>query len=87
MMKNSSQISKPTGLPNIGNTCFMNSVLQQLYQIDPIRDCLRKLGNLVGKSDQFVIQLNLLFETMKSEKFQYNDLYTILLNLLHVIQD
>lgn len=28
----------PVGLDNIGNTCYLNSLLQYLYTVEPVRD-------------------------------------------------
>ena len=32
--------SEPRGLPNIGNTCFLNTALQMLFSIDNLRKYL-----------------------------------------------
>ncbi|OQR72358.1 putative ubiquitin carboxyl-terminal hydrolase FAF-X-like [Tropilaelaps mercedesae] len=39
------------GLKNAGATCYMNSVLQQLYMIRPIRQGLLSLTDIVDESD------------------------------------
>ncbi|KAJ1954796.1 ubiquitin-specific protease ubp2, partial [Dipsacomyces acuminosporus] len=35
----------PVGLKNIGNTCYLNCMLQCLFSIKPIRDAVLKLGD------------------------------------------
>ncbi|EIW70776.1 hypothetical protein TREMEDRAFT_68214 [Tremella mesenterica DSM 1558] len=62
----------PVGLHNIGNTCYLNSILQYLYSIKPIRDAVMEfeqdlLGTTtppkpeVERSRRFVRHLRLLF--------------------------
>lgn len=38
--------SLPTGLDNIGNTCYLNSILQYLYTLEPIRNLLTNFDEL-----------------------------------------
>lgn len=33
------------GLRNFGNTCYMNSTLQQLFYIEPLRNCILGCGD------------------------------------------
>lgn len=44
------------GLRNAGATCYMNSILQQLYMVPSIRDHLLKVqGNLVQLKIKYVL--------------------------------
>jgi len=38
-----SQLKGPRGFQNLGNTCYMNSFIQMLYNITPLRDSLISL--------------------------------------------
>ncbi|ODO08058.1 hypothetical protein I350_03641 [Cryptococcus amylolentus CBS 6273] len=69
----------PVGLQNIGNTCYLNSILQYLYSIKPLREAVLEFdqdGNKmatpvkpeVERARRFVRQLRLLFlQLYKSE--------------------
>jgi ubiquitin carboxyl-terminal hydrolase 25/28 len=40
-----STANQPVGLDNIGNTCYLNSLLQYYYTIKPIRDVVMDIQN------------------------------------------
>ena len=65
----------PVGLQNIGNTCYLNSILQYMYSIKPLREAVMHfeqagLGSEtpqkpeVGRSRRFVRELRLLFNQL-----------------------
>ncbi|ORX36800.1 hypothetical protein BD324DRAFT_627205 [Kockovaella imperatae] len=65
----------PVGLQNIGNTCYLNSILQYIYSIKPLRDEVlafeqepgfqaKPTTREEGRSRRFVRQLRLLFLQM-----------------------
>lgn len=41
----SSTADEPVGLDNIGNTCYLNSLLQYLYTVKPLRDMVIDFQN------------------------------------------
>ena len=45
---------KIRGLPNIGNTCFLNSILQQLFALETFRDAIITKAN---RSNMRIIRL------------------------------
>ncbi len=51
--------AEPVGLDNIGNTCYLNSLLQYLYTIKPVRD-------MVMDFDNYRMELNP--ETLKAKR-------------------
>ena len=54
-----------SGLVNLGATCYMNSVLQQLYMIPAFREGVLGL-NLTGHKDEYLWELQKLFTQMHS---------------------
>lgn len=49
-------LERPTGIENIGNTCYLNSLLQYYFTIKPLRDTLLNMDSYVEKeiSEQVV---------------------------------
>lgn len=63
-------IDKYTGLNNTGNTCYMNSVLQQMFHIAPLRKAIINIDLSEVSSDDltFVEKLKTLFKKMCKSK-------------------
>lgn len=40
-----STLNEPVGLDNIGNTCYLNSLLQFYYTVKPVRDVVMNIEN------------------------------------------
>lgn len=59
---------EPSGLINLGNTCYFNSSLQSLYGISDLRDGLKS----VSSSNSFVNSLKKLFELMSKKQEKIN---------------
>lgn len=55
---------KCAGINNLGSTCYMNSMLQQLYMIPAFRDGVLRL-DLTGHEDGYLWELQKLFSRMQ----------------------
>lgn len=65
----------PLGLKNLGNTCYANSTLQAIYQIDPIREAVLALDPSTNASNpedephlKLIKELKLVFREMRDKK-------------------
>lgn len=56
-------LESPSGLTNLGNTCYLNSSLQTLFTIDELKDDLKSLEN---RDDQLIWNLKELFVKLSS---------------------
>ncbi|XBW35773.1 hypothetical protein QEN19_001344 [Hanseniaspora menglaensis] len=78
-LNESKDSEKPTvGMKNLGNTCYINSTVQALYQIETLRKCILdfKISD-VNASDQslklhadLVFELKKLFENLKTSNLE-----------------
>ena len=60
--------NNPVGIPNYGNTCYLNSSLQMLFQIED----LRKLLNEFKGTDNLTLSLKSLFQQMENKQGTVN---------------
>ncbi|KAI5953587.1 UBP6 [Candida jiufengensis] len=60
--------NNPLGIPNYGNTCYLNSSLQILYQIDDLK---KVLENFKG-SDNLTVSLKNLFQQLEKKQGTIN---------------
>ncbi|KAI3646137.1 hypothetical protein MP228_009065 [Amoeboaphelidium protococcarum] len=72
----SKSVTGRVGLKNLGATCYMNSLLQQFYMIQPFRNQLLSIRKYEeSKDEDFIFQLqNLFVHLMESERRAYNTL-------------
>ncbi|KAJ2210882.1 ubiquitin-specific protease ubp2 [Coemansia sp. RSA 487] len=45
----------PVGLNNIGNTCYLNSILQFIYSVTPIREAVMRYGDAQAWNEKLVL--------------------------------
>ena len=63
--------SKYVGLKNMTATCYLNSIIQQLYMIPMFRETILKIENSSKKN--VLYELQLLFSALKIYEFSYYD--------------
>lgn len=72
----------PSGLVNLGNTCYLNSTLQALYQVEDINDKLLKFkanGSSASPNESLTLSLKNTFSQMDKKQEKVNP--TLLLAL------
>ena len=62
---------KYVGLKNMTSTCYLNSIIQQLYMIPKFRETILKINNTSENS--VLYELQLLFSALKIYEFSYYD--------------
>ena len=65
------QKGKYVGLKNMTATCYLNSIIQQLYMIPMFRETILKINN--PSKDNVLYELQLLFSALKIYEFGYYD--------------
>ena len=65
------QKGKYVGLQNMSSTCYLNSIIQQLYMIPMLRETILKIDN--SSKDNILYELQLLFSALKIYEFAYYD--------------
>ena len=62
---------KYVGLKNMNSTCYLNSIIQQLYMIPMFRETILKIGN--PSKNNVLFELQILFAALKIYEFSYYD--------------
>ena len=65
------QKGKYIGLKNMTATCYLNSIIQQLYMIPQFRETILKISN--SSKNNILYELQLLFSALKIYEFAYYD--------------
>ena len=65
------QKGKYIGLQNMSSTCYLNSIIQQLYMIPMLRESILKIYN--SSKENILYELQLLFAALKIYEFAYYD--------------
>lgn len=64
-----------SGLKNLGSTCYMNSLIQQLYMIESLRDGILSISDNehIPKEESLLFQLKSIFASLKLTEMKYVD--------------
>ena len=65
------QKGKYIGLQNMSSTCYLNSIIQQLFMIPMLRESILKINN--SSKENILYELQLLFSALKIYEFAYYD--------------
>lgn len=68
--------NEPSGLVNLGNTCYLNSSLQALYQIDDIRE--KVINSKETEDKAFIRLLKATFDQLSTKKGAINPQYFLI---------